>query len=203
MNNFGGKFWDERYSTTEFIYGKEPNSFFKNELDKMKPGRILLLGEGEGRNAVYAALKGWKVDAVDFSTKAKEKALEFAEENKVMINYNVVDLSNFKSKKAYYNAIAIIYLHLKPDLRTNIHSQINDSLLSNGKLILEVFDKKQLGKSSGGPQSLEMLYSTKDLKTDFKNMKIELLEKKFINLDEGEKHIGKAAVIRLIAEKAN
>ena len=203
MNDFGGKFWDERYSSAEFIYGTEPNKFFKSEVDKMNPGRILLLGEGEGRNAVYAALQGWKVYAVDFSNKAREKALKLAQENKVDINYEVVDLSNYIIQKDYYDAIAIIFLHLKPEIRTNIHTQVNDSLLSNGKLILEVFDKEQLGKSTGGPQSLEMLYSIEELEKDFVNMKIELLEKKYINLDEGEKHSGEAVVLRLIAEKSN
>jgi SAM-dependent methyltransferase len=202
MNDFSGKFWDERYSTTEFIYGTEPNNFFKNELDILTPGKILLLGEGEGRNAVYAALNGWKVDAVDFSTKAKEKALQLAKENQVHINYKVVDLSNYKLKQDYYNAIAIIYLHLKPELRTYIHTQVSDSLSAGAELILEVFEKEQLGKSSGGPQSLEMLYSKEELKTDFENMKIELLDKQHINLDESDKHRGEAVVIRLIAVRA-
>jgi SAM-dependent methyltransferase len=202
MNDFSGKFWDERYSTTEFIYGTEPNSFLKNELDKLNPGKILLLGEGEGRNAVYAAQNGWKVDAVDFSTKAKEKALQLALENDVQISYEVVDLSNYKLKQNYYDAIAIIYLHMKPELRNNIHSQVSDSLLSGGELILEVFEKDQLGTSSGGPQSLEMLYSIEELKKDFVHMKIELLEKKYINLDESDHHRGDAVVIRLIAARA-
>jgi SAM-dependent methyltransferase len=203
MNDFGGKFWDERYSTTEFIYGSEPNSFFKSELEKLASGKILLLGEGEGRNAVYTALNGWTVDAVDFSLKAKEKALQLAEENKVHINYEVVNLSNYKLKQDYYDAIAIIYLHLKPDVRNYIHSQINDSLCTGGKLILEVFEKEQLGKTSGGPQSPEMLYSIEELEKDFVNMKIDLLEKKHIILDEGSKHSGDAVVIRLIAVKSN
>ena len=202
MNKFGGKFWDERYSTTEFIYGTEPNHFFKNELDNLTPGNILLLGEGEGRNALYAALKGWNVDAVDFSTKAKEKALQLAEENDIHINYEVVDLSKYKLKKNYYDAVAIIFLHLKPEVRIFIHSQVNKSLCAGGKLILEVFEKDQLGKSSGGPQNLEMLYSIEEMKNDFENMKIELLEKKFINLDESERHCGYAVVIRLIVVKS-
>jgi SAM-dependent methyltransferase len=201
MNDFGGKFWDERYSTTEFIYGTDPNNFFKIELDKLNPRRILLLGEGEGRNAVYAALNGWKVDAVDFSAKAKEKALHLAEENDVHIQYEVVDLSNYKLKQNYYDAIAIIYLHLNPELRSYIHSQVNDSLRAGGELFLEVFEKEQFGKGSGGPQSIEMLYSIEELETDFENMKIELLEKQLIKLDESDKHRGDAVVIRLIAKK--
>ena len=203
MNKFGGKFWDERYSTTEFVYGTEPNYFFKNELDKLTPGNILLLGEGEGRNAVYAALNGWKVDAVDFSAKAKEKALQLAEENDVHINYKVVDLSKYKLKQNNYDAVAIIYLHLKPDIRGFIHSQVSESLHTGGKLILEVFEKEQLVKSSGGPQKLEMLYSIEELKKDFVNMKIEFLKKHYINLDESDHHSGDAVVIRLIAEKSD
>ena len=79
MNKFGGEFWDERYSSIGFVYGTEPNIFFKDELNKLTPGNILLLGGGKGRNAVYAAVKGWNGDAVEFSIEAKEKALELAE----------------------------------------------------------------------------------------------------------------------------
>jgi hypothetical protein len=76
-------------------------------------------------------------------------------------------------------------------------------LCTGGKLILEVFEKEQLGKTSGGPQSPEMLYSIEELEKDFVNMKIDLLEKKHIILDEGSKHSGDAVVIRLIAVKSN
>ena len=76
-------FWDERYSNKEFVYGTLPNQFFKDQLDKLKPGKILMVGEGEGRNAVYAAKLGWQVDAIDSSNVAKEKAAKLAELNKV------------------------------------------------------------------------------------------------------------------------
>ena len=66
MNNFDSKFWDERFAAEEYIYGTEPNKFFREQLDKLPPGKILLLGEGEGRNAVYAAKSGWLVHAVDY-----------------------------------------------------------------------------------------------------------------------------------------
>ena len=201
MNKFGGKFWDERYSSIEFVYGTEPNTFFKDELDKLKAGNILLLGEGEGRNAVYAAVKGWNVDAVDFSTIAKEKALKLAEENSVSINYEITDLSEYKPKSSYYNAAAIIFLHLNPKIRSDVHSKVVDSLKPGGTLILEVYEKEQLGKDSGGPQNIDMLYSKEELKNDFDNMKIIGLEKKVINLEESEHHKGEAYVLRFVGEK--
>jgi len=202
MSKYGSNFWDERYSKTEFVYGSSPNFFFKNVLDKLAPGKILFPGEGEGRNAVYAALNGWQVDAVDFSSQAKEKALQLALDNDIHINYEVIDLSDYKFKQNYYDVIAIIFLHLNTNVRHSIHSQVNKSLRYGGKLILEVFEKEQLGKTSGGPQNLEMLYSIEEMKKDFVNMKIELIEKKNVFIDESDHHRGEAVVIRLIAVKS-
>ncbi|MEE9573153.1 MAG: methyltransferase domain-containing protein [Candidatus Neomarinimicrobiota bacterium] len=201
MNKFGGKFWDKRYSSIGFVYGTEPNTFFKDELDKLKAGNILLLGEGEGRNAVYAAAKGWNVDAVDFSTIAKKKALKLAEENSVSINYEITDLSEYKPKSSYYNAAAIIFLHLNPKIRSDVHSKVVDSLIPGGSLIIEVYEKKQLGKDSGGPKNIDMLYSKEELKDDFKKMKIIMLGKEIITLNESEQHAGEAVVLRLIGIK--
>jgi hypothetical protein len=42
--------WDQRYSATEYVYGKIPNAFFKSFIDAEKPGVLLLPAEGEGRN---------------------------------------------------------------------------------------------------------------------------------------------------------
>ncbi|MGE5499295.1 MAG: hypothetical protein ACM3Q2_14530, partial [Syntrophothermus sp.] len=58
--------WNERFSKEGYAYGSEPNEFFKQEINKLAPGNILMIAEGEGRNGVYAAGLGWKVDAVDF-----------------------------------------------------------------------------------------------------------------------------------------
>ena len=201
MTNFDNEFWDERFSTDEYIYGKNPNKFFKEQIDKVKPGRLLLLGEGEGRNSVYAAIKGWKVDAVDFSRAAKEKALKLAKNNSVNINYTVSNLVGFIPRENYYDFIGLVFIHLKPDLRKVVHKRIVNSLKNNRHIILEAFEKDQLGKNSGGPQNKEMLYSKKELENDFRDLRIHLLEKGTVFLDEGNKHKGNASVIKFVGEK--
>jgi len=200
-NKFGGEFWDERYSSSEWIYGTEPNRFFREELDKLNSGKILLLGEGEGRNAVYAALSGWQVDAVDFSKVAREKALNFAKQNSVSINYKLADLSGYELESDCYDVIAIIYSHLKKVVRERIHSSIYTALKAKGIVILEAFDKDQLGKNSGGPQNIDMLYSVDELAEEFARFRINTLEKKIVTLDESIHHKGEAVVVRLIASK--
>lgn len=104
-------FWNKRYSENESVYGIEPNLFFKSFIDRHKPGSILLPAEGEGRNAVYAASKGWVVDAFDFSETAKEKALERAAIKKLKITYITATIEDFKVSKLY-DAIGLIYVHL-------------------------------------------------------------------------------------------
>jgi len=202
MDKFGNEFWNERFSTNEYIYGTNPNKFFKEQIDKLNPGRLLLLGEGEGRNSVYAATKGWIIDAVDFSQTAKDKALMLAKKNSVNINYTISNLADFIPRQNQYDAVGFIFIHLKPGSRIFVHKRIIDSLNNNGCLILEAFEKGQLGKKSGGPQSKKMLYSKEELENDFRELRIHLLKKETVLLDEGNKHKGDASVIKFVAEKA-
>ncbi len=77
------EFWNERYNQSTYVYGKQPNTFYKSQLDLLVPGSILFSAEGEGRNAVYAATKGWQVDAFDISDAGKTKATQLAKEYQV------------------------------------------------------------------------------------------------------------------------
>lgn len=202
MSDYSSKFWDERYSAEQYIYGIEPNQFFKEQIDKiLTPGRLILPGEGEGRNAVYAAKQGWQVNAFDQSQIAMEKALKLADRNKVKINYSVADLLYFVPIKNYFDAAAIIFIHFNQDDRKSFHQKIIDSLKPGGILILESFSKNQFGKTSGGPQDLSLLYSIEELMSDFKSMRTIIFDEKNITLNEGEKHTGEASVIRFVGEK--
>lgn len=202
MTKFKSNFWDERYSSKEYVYGTEPNQFFKEQLDRIIPaGKLLLPGEGEGRNAVYAAKICWEVDAFDQSIVAKLKAKRLAKKNNVTLNYSNVDLENFIMHKNYYDCAAIIFVHLAPNIRSEFHKKIIDSVKPKGKIILELFSKNQFGKNSGGPQDLNMLSSIEEIETDFKQMKTILIKEEEVFLDEGEKHRGEASVIRFVGEK--
>ena len=194
-------FWNSRYSEQEFAYGTQPNAFLKEQLEKIESGTALFLGEGEGRNAVYAAKLSWQVDAVDFSSSAKIKALKLAKENKVTINYEVSDLNDYTFKENYYDLVVMIFVHLPLDLRRKVFNKSIQSLNQNGKIIIEAFGKDQINNASGGPRSLDLLYSEKDILDLVNELKTILLESKTFNLDEGEHHKGKADVIRYVGVK--
>ncbi|MFO7827695.1 MAG: methyltransferase domain-containing protein [Bacteroidales bacterium] len=192
--------WDKRYNSYDYIYGTEPNRFLKKFIEKNKPGKILLPGDGEGRNAVYAAKSGWKVTAFDSSAIAREKALKLAEKMNVMVRYNVCSVDDFKSDEKF-DLISVIFLHLMPEKRKSFHKKLIEHLDDNGHILLEVFSKEQIHNKSGGPKNDQLLYSIDDLKQDFNGLNFKLLEKTTTYLSEGTHHQGEAEVIRLLATK--
>lgn len=194
------EFWDEKFNSDEYIYGKEPNNFLKSFLDQVNPGKILLPGDGEGRNAVYAAKKGWDVTALDYSTTGKEKALKLAEQNQVSISFHTSDAETFDSTEKF-DLIAIIFLHFTPDVRTTVHHKFTHLLKPGGTVLMECFSKDQMENNSGGPKSVDLLYNETEIERDFKELDIKQLKKTEVELNEGSHHKGKASVIRMIAEK--
>ncbi len=190
---------NKRYADDTYVYGINPNIFFKDKIEGTEPGKMLLPAEGEGRNAVHAAALGWKVHAFDFSTNARDKALHLSKENKVNIQYEVHGMEEADYEKESFDALAFIYAH-NPNRKDN-HRQLLKFLKPGGTIILEAFSKGQINHNTGGPKDVNMLYSTQELKEDFSQLSELKVWEEDIVLDEGTFHAGKSSVIRLIGKK--
>lgn len=193
--------WNNRYSENEFVYGTEANAFLKEELQKLPKGKILFLGEGEGRNAVFAATLGWEVDAIDYSEAGKKKAELLASKSNVTINYIVADIIESPLPKESYDAVALIYIHVNEETKPILHQKVIDALKPKGKIIIEAFDKEQLKYNSGGPKDKDLLYDLQSITEDFIDFEFEKLSRDNIELSEGKLHQGKAAVVRFVGIK--
>lgn len=66
--------WDEKYSEADRVWSGEPNGALVDEVADMVPGRVLDVGCGEGADAVWLALRGWEVTALDVSSVALARA---------------------------------------------------------------------------------------------------------------------------------
>ncbi|MDK2977811.1 MAG: hypothetical protein PWP52_525 [Bacteroidales bacterium] len=191
--------WNKRYAQTDFVYGNMPNEFFKQQLLKLTPGTILLPAEGEGRNAVFAAKKGWEVFAFDSSIEAMKKTEKWAKENNVQINYQLSTYEEADYPNNFFDAVAFIYAHSLT--RSANHKKMLQFLKPNGTIILEGFCKKQIHNSSGGPKNIDRLFSEEELLSDFTVCADIKIWEEEIELNESIGHSGKASVIRLIGRK--
>jgi SAM-dependent methyltransferase len=195
------KFWDEKFSLTPNLYGDGPNEFIKEYLVHLRTGKILFPGEGEGRNALYAAILGWDVTALDQSYIAQKHTLLKAEAAGLKIHYHVGDVAHYIPKPESFDVIALVYFHLPLSIRDKVHQKFIKSLKLGGTILIEGFGKNQLQYTSGGPKNLDMLYDINEIKSSFPNIQWELESDGIIHLKEGEGHSGDAHVIRLFGKK--
>lgn len=198
--------WDDRYKENEYAYGKGPNLFFKEWLQKFEPGSILMPADGEGRNGVFAAMLNWKVISSDLSSEGRSKALQLAKEQNVTMEYIVGDLEQLTFKKESFDAIGLIYAHFAADKKSLLHKKLSSYLKPGGIVIFEAFSKKHLELNDldakvGGPKELDMLCSIEEILMDFEDYDFIFLGEKEIVLNEGKYHIGKGAVVRFVGRK--
>ncbi len=194
------EFWNSKFSQEEFLYGKKPNTFLASKIKLLKKeSELLCLGEGEGRNAIFFAKRGFKVSAFDASDIGLAKLDKKAQEEKLDIKTVCLDLNEWKSDKKY-DVIVASYLHMYKDERIKLFEKIEDSLNPNAYFIGEFFSKKQLNFKSGGPKDEDLLYNVDDFNKNFLYCDKEVSEQEVI-LDEGKGHQGDASVIRVIIQK--
>jgi 2-polyprenyl-3-methyl-5-hydroxy-6-metoxy-1,4-benzoquinol methylase len=193
--------WNERYQQDNYQYGINPNDFMAEQLRQMPAGRILFPGAGEGRDAVFAAKQGWEVHAFDLSEQGKAKAERLASAEKTRIHFKVADATLVKFPLESFDVIALTYFHLPLEIRLAFYKQCISWLKPGGLILLEGFNQRQLGLSSGGPKNSEWLFSSATIATEFPSLKILLNEEKQRTLDEGPLHQGLAEVIQFKAQK--
>ena len=206
MNDPWLKRWNDRFREKEYAYGTEPNEFLKAQLQQLNPGSILFGAEGEGRNAVYAATLGWKVCAFDISIEGKKKALALAADKGVSIEYQVGHLPDLNFQEEPFDVVALIYAHFPPSVRPKYHQILDRKTKKGGLVIFEAFGKNHLhyrkkNPKIGGPPNLDLLFSTDEIQSDFKDYQVLELAEKEIELSEGLYHNGKGSAIRFVGRK--
>lgn len=197
-------FWDQNYGASAgYKYGEQPNAFLRAQAARLAPGsRVLLPGDGEGRNSVWLAEQGHSVAAVDGSAVGIARAQALARRRGVAIDTTHADLADWSPAPGAFDAVVCIYLHLPPALRRPVHRALARALRPGGLLLLEAFHPGQLALASGGPKDAAMLYTLPLLREDFGAELRELLaEETETRLDEGPGHQGPARVTRWIGQR--
>jgi SAM-dependent methyltransferase len=192
--------WDERYSTQGYVFGVEPNRFVAAELAGLPPCRVLDLGSGQGRNAVWLAAQGHDVTAVDLSPVATEQARRLAEEAGVVVRFVAANLSTWEPEPAVFDLVLLSYLQLVPETRKLVHGAAVRALAAGGTLFLIAHHRDNLEHGVGGPQSPEYLYTEDVLRADFAALTIERLERVLRPVDRADVS-GDAIDVLLIARR--
>jgi tellurite methyltransferase len=161
------KRWDRKYRGREFVYGRNPVPFLKNHLRFLEKGSALDLACGEGRNAVFLALHGCHVEAVDISSVALKKGRELAKAAGVEVDFIRADLDSYPLPREKYDLISVFYFW---DRR--LIPRIKKGVKRGGRVVFETYTRETLPRNLEGPREAKYLLRPNELLRVFSGFRI-------------------------------
>ncbi|MEB1808990.1 MAG: class I SAM-dependent methyltransferase [Bacillaceae bacterium] len=140
------QFWDNFYSDRakgvpffENIPDENLVSYFNNGV--FTKGKVLELGCGAGRNAIYFAENGCSVDAVDLSKESLKWAEERANEKNVSVNFINENIFELDFEENSYDIVydSGCFHHIAPHRRMSYINLVKRALKPNGHFALICF----------------------------------------------------------------
>jgi SAM-dependent methyltransferase len=133
------EFWSKVYKSDNSFFGDDPSNFAircYNHIKENNSKKILDLGSGHGRDALFFASNGIEVDSLDYSATAIEILDKMAKEKRLPIKAQVFDVNNqLPFPDGYFDAV---YSHMLLNMRFSLHelhsifSEIRRVLKSKG-----------------------------------------------------------------------
>ncbi|MFD1738894.1 class I SAM-dependent methyltransferase [Bacillus salitolerans] len=162
-------FWDDFYLNREknipfFVNAPDENlvSYFNNQI--ITSGKVLELGCGPGRNAIYFAEKGCFIDAVDLSSESLKWASERAYERNISVNFIHKNIFELDIEENTYDIIydSGCFHHIAPHRRMSYLHLVKRALKPNGYFAMTSFIPN--GKYGGADISDWEVYQHRSLK---------------------------------------
>ncbi|WP_235674150.1 MULTISPECIES: class I SAM-dependent methyltransferase [unclassified Paracoccus (in: a-proteobacteria)] len=193
--------WDERFAGEEYLFGTAPARFLEKQVHRLPPGsEVLVVADGEGRNSVWLAELGHTVNAWDSSAVAIKKARRVARTRDVDVTFSIQNAAEYPWPKARFDAVIGIFIQFAPPkLRDEILAGMMRAARPGGLVMLHGYTVEQLKYGTGGPSVAENLYTEAFLRNRFAGTDIVYIESYEENLSEGTAHVGRSALIDLVA----
>ena len=118
------EYYDDKYSSDEYFWGKQPSSIARIFFQMFPPAASLTLFElgcGEGRDAIFFGRIVYRVTAFDYSVEGIHKAKSWAKDLDLDIDFFQADINEYRLERPYDAVFSSGALHYIPqDLRAEI-----------------------------------------------------------------------------------
>ena len=132
------QFWEQHYGAAERVWSGRANATLVDVVQDLPPGTALDLGCGEGGDAVWLALRGWHVTAVDVSPTALGRAQEHAQQAGVADRVTTERHELGRSfPEGTYDLVSAAFLHSPVELpREAVVRQAAAAVAPGGRLVV-------------------------------------------------------------------
>ncbi|MCC6208506.1 MAG: class I SAM-dependent methyltransferase [Gammaproteobacteria bacterium] len=194
--------WDDRYAASSNLFGDDPSPLLLEFRARFLPGMTALaIGDGEGRNGVWLARQGLDVLSIDLSDVALARSRQRAHVAGVPLRTLRADILAWDWPEAAFDFITLIFVHLPPEQKRQLHRAIRRALKPGGVILLEAFHRAQIECGSGGPSDPDLLYTLAEVEQDFSGF--EALKCAQVETDvvlDGEPQ-GKGCAVHFVAQR--
>lgn len=196
--------YDERYEQPGYYWGKAPSRMCYRVLHLLPPDRplrLLDIGCGEGRNAVFFARNGYQVTAFDASAKGVEKTRQLAGEAGVQLNAFVANINAFCLTEPFDVLFSTgVLQYVPPEQRQDLFNNYQDHTCSGGLNVFSVFVNKPFIAKAPDAEETSYKWLSGELLTYYHYWRIEFsTEEIFDCLSGGVPH--QHAVNRMVARR--
>jgi len=169
--------YDRAYRGTNYYWGVRPSDSCFEALHLLPPDRplrVLDIGCGEGRNAVFFARNGYHVSAFDFSPEGVRKTRELAQAAGVEVDAFEADINTFRLCAPFDILFSTGTLHcLRPELRAEVFDNYRAHTRPSGLHIFNVFVDKPFIAPAPDADSNGTLWKTGELFAFYADWKLE------------------------------
>lgn len=138
----GASFFDRIYAKVDDYYGHDVRPEFVRFIDDLPPSsRILEIGSGQGRHALFVAGRGLRIHAVDYSPVATSQLAAMAVQRGLPLTAECADAAALSLEPESYDAVVMISLlsHLDPGIVPELVRKTHDALRTGGRVFIEAF----------------------------------------------------------------
>lgn len=152
--------YEERYKGEAYYWGVEPNHTCY-EIMKLKPPvkayRVLDIGCGEGKDAVFFAKCGYRVSAFDLAESGLEKARDLARLNQVEIDFFQADMNTYEPEGMFDIIFSSGSMHYIPaKKRKQFMENLKKHTAENGIHAIKLFVQKPFVEPAPDREEAEM-----------------------------------------------
>ncbi len=183
--------WNRIYQEKTFDPRQGPNPFLKRVLRLLPGGKALDVASGEGRNAVFLAEQGHKVEAVDISRIALSRARRLAKARGVRIRTALADLASYPIAPGVFDLIIDFYF-----LDRRLIPKMKKGLRKGGRVVFQTYLIEQKSLGPEGPANPRYFLQPNELFRLFRGFRV-LFYREGIFRESGRRK----AIASLVAEK--
>ena len=138
--------YEERYRTEDYYWGLKPNDMCYDIMrlrPPTKPYRVLEIGCGEGKDAVFLAKNGYIVSAFDAAQSGLDKAAALAEKSGVHIDLFRADIRDWRPDREYDIIYSSgVFCYVPGDIRKGFTGSLKEHTAAGGLNAVNVFVEK-------------------------------------------------------------